>query len=86
MRKSLYAITAAAITAITLAASVKPSEALIVYPWCANYGGRHMGGAPNCGFVTYAQCMATIQGLGGWCGQNPWYEPPPPRRGRRAPN
>jgi Protein of unknown function (DUF3551) len=44
------------------------------YPWCAQYGIR--GGARNCGFVTYRQCMATIRGLGGYCEQNFMYRPP----------
>jgi Protein of unknown function (DUF3551) len=34
------------------------------YPWCANYGGR-FGGASNCGFSTWNQCMATVSGIGG---------------------
>jgi len=88
MRKSLYLIGAAALTALTLASGVKSSEALTIYPWCANYGGRTSGGAPNCGFVTYAQCMATLSGNGGYCGVNPWWEGPTPeqqvRPGRRA--
>jgi uncharacterized protein DUF3551 len=54
------------------------------YPWCAQYGIR--GGARNCGFVTYQQCMATISGLGGYCERNPMYRPgegqPVPRQRR----
>jgi hypothetical protein len=80
MRKSFYTIAAAAIATLTLAASVKTSEAAIIYPWCAHLGGR--SGGMNCGFVSYAQCMASVQGSG-WCGENPWYEPPLPRD-RRA--
>jgi hypothetical protein len=39
-------------------------------PWCAydNDGGT------NCGFYSYAQCMADISGIGGYCGQNPSYQ------------
>lgn len=81
MRRSLYPIAAAAVAVLSLAADIKPAEALVVYPWCAHYGGR-MGGAPNCGFVTYAQCIATISGLGGSCMENPWYEPGPYPRDR----
>ena len=86
MRTILHVAGAAAIAALTLATSVKTSEALIIYPWCANYGGRNMGGAANCGFVTFAQCMATVSGNGGWCGVNPWWEgqPPEQRLRRRA--
>ena len=32
------------------------------YPWCAQYSGRALGGAQNCGFVSFAQCMATVSG------------------------
>ena len=42
------------------------------YPWCAQYAGAG-GGATNCGFVSYAQCMQTLQGMGGFCVQNTQY-------------
>jgi Protein of unknown function (DUF3551) len=46
------------------------------YPWCAVYGGRE-GGGENCGFTTFAQCMATLSGMGGFCNRNTQYVPPP---------
>jgi hypothetical protein len=49
------------------------------YPWCAQYSGRALGGAMNCGFVSFAQCMATVSGIGGFCMQNNTYQPPTPR-------
>ena len=51
--------------------------------WCrgAFYNGR-FGGASNCGFHTYEQCLATISGIGGWCQPNTTYVPPPPGRHR----
>jgi hypothetical protein len=45
------------------------------YPWCAQYGGRGMGGAMNCGFSTYRQCMADVSGIGGFCMRNNTYRP-----------
>ena len=30
----------------------------------------------NCGFVSFAQCMATVSGIGGFCVQNNTYQPP----------
>jgi hypothetical protein len=42
------------------------------YPWCAYYSGL---GGTNCGFTTYAQCMATLQGMGGFCNRNTQYQP-----------
>ena len=83
----IYLLGAAGLVALTLAGGTRPSEATIIYPWCAHYGGR-FGGAPNCGLTTFAQCMATVSGTQGTCEMNPWYEPPPPvqqvrRRGLR---
>lgn len=43
------------------------------YPWCAQYSTR--GGATNCGFVSFAQCQATVRGIGGFCQRNPMYVP-----------
>jgi uncharacterized protein DUF3551 len=42
------------------------------YPWCAE---GIKGGARNCGFVTWEQCMAAVSGHGGYCEQNPMYRP-----------
>jgi hypothetical protein len=59
----------------TLAASLglaTAASAEIYYPWCARYGGD-MGGASNCGFSTYEQCMATVSGVGGFCEKNLFY-------------
>jgi Protein of unknown function (DUF3551) len=52
------------------------------YPWCAQYAGAG-GGATNCGFVSYAQCMQTLQGMGGFCVQNTQYITPAANSGRR---
>jgi hypothetical protein len=70
----------AAIAAAIVFGGAKPSAAMVIYPWCAEYGGRSFG-AENCGFVTFQQCLATIAGNGGFCKPNPWYTPysPPPR-------
>jgi hypothetical protein len=69
---------------ITVASGATPSTAAVIYPWCANYSGRGMGGAQNCGFVSFGQCLATVRGVGGTCGPNPFYQPypPSPRYGR----
>jgi Protein of unknown function (DUF3551) len=53
------------------------------YPWCAQYAGAG-GGATNCGFVSYAQCMQTLQGMGGFCVQNTQYVSPAGSAGRRS--
>ena len=36
----------AAAIAVTLATITQPSAAMVLYPWCANYGGGRGGG--NC--------------------------------------
>lgn len=54
------------------------------YKWCAQYSGRG-GGSSNCGFVTLAQCRATVSGVGGICAQNQFYtgDETPVRRARK---
>ena len=52
------------------------------YPWCAHYSGGGMGGAMNCGFTTFQQCLDTVSGIGGFCEKNDWYKPPVPVLGR----
>ena len=59
------------ITAMTIGTSAQAQN----YPWCAQYG-TGMGGM-NCGFVSFAQCMATVGGIGGFCIVNTQYQPPP---------
>jgi Protein of unknown function (DUF3551) len=48
------------------------------YPWCAYWHGT--GGARNCGFVSFAQCMQTAMGAGADCRANVGYEPNKPMR------
>ena len=35
------------------------------------------GGGTNCGFISFEQCIATANGLGGFCYLNTRYQPPP---------
>ena len=44
------------------------------YPWCAIYTNR--SGAQACYYATYAQCMATMWGIGGYCIPSPYYRGP----------
>jgi hypothetical protein len=69
-------LTALALSALGFAAGIEPASAEITYPWCAQYKTR--GGARNCGFWTYEQCMATISGIGGFCQVNAMYRGPQP--------
>lgn len=58
--------------AATTIAFGTPAEAQN-YLWCAQYGGGDTGGAMNCGFSTYQQCMADVSGIGGFCMQKNTY-------------
>lgn len=51
---------------------VVPAEAQN-YPWCAHYSVE--GAAVNCGFVSFPQCMATLNGIGGICMRNTQFAP-----------
>jgi hypothetical protein len=69
-RLSLYAVAFMAATCGLVAAAQAQN-----YPWCAQYGGD-FGGAMNCGFVSFDQCMETVRGMGGFCIVNNTYQPP----------
>jgi hypothetical protein len=43
------------------------------YPWCAYLSA--MGGATNCGFTTFEQCMGYVSGNRGFCARNTQYVP-----------
>jgi hypothetical protein len=46
------------------------------YPWCAYYNFDR-GGARNCGFATFQQCLAAVSGVGGNCSPSPYYQQQP---------
>ena len=71
-------IMALALCALGFTAGIEPATAEITYPWCAQYKGGDRGGGRNCGFWTYGQCMATVQGGGGYCEANAMYRGPQP--------
>jgi hypothetical protein len=64
MRK--FILVAAALAALPLTSGDARAEG----SWCA-YDVR---GGTNCGFHSYAQCMANISGIGGTCSPNPAYQ------------
>ncbi len=82
MRKLSFSAAAAAVvvSSFVFLAPTQKAEAAVIYPWCAHYGGGRMGGgAMNCGFLTWAQCMATVSGTQGFCDGNPWWQGPVPQ-------
>jgi len=63
-------------TLVTAVAFLPAPARAIEYPWCAQYGGPGGEGGRNCGFTTFAQCMATVSGIGGFCERNLFYKGP----------
>jgi len=51
------------------------------YPWCSRAANSDFN--PSCGFTSYAQCMATVSGLGGDCIRNPFLAPGTEEQQRR---
>ena len=61
--------------AIALAIALGGGEAraqYLNYPYCAVFDRS----TTSCAFDTFAQCLATISGRGGYCYQNTAYQPP----------
>lgn len=84
MRKLTLLTAASSAIVVSSFVSFAPSqkaEAAVIYPWCAHYGGGRFGGGggTNCGFLTRAQCMATVSGMAGFCDGNPWWVGPVPQ-------
>jgi hypothetical protein len=65
----LLALVSAALMEVTGPASAQSPYS---YPWCSVQTAAK-GGTTTCYFASYAQCMTTISGIGGWCYQNPAY-------------
>lgn len=66
---ALIVLALASLTAI----GARPAVAEVYRPWCVEYWGSR-GGATNCGFHSYQQCLMTATpGSGAHCVQNPWY-------------
>jgi hypothetical protein len=65
----------AAVTLAFVPAMASPAVAQ-TYPWCADTANA--GGATNCGFSTFEQCLAAVRGTGGYCRENADYHEPAP--------
>lgn len=61
----LFALAAGAVAAIPGKAEARP-----IIPWCARDDAY--GGALDCSYYTFYQCLETMRGVGGFCVQNPW--------------
>jgi len=51
------------VAVVATAATVVPQGSARAATWCAYY----YYGATNCGFHSYRQCLAAIEGVGGYC-------------------
>jgi len=76
--------TSLAAVALLASATAGHAQSAYDYPWCAVYSDPEAGGAQSCYYRTYAQCMQTISGIGGYCIASPYYGHGPPQRQRRA--
>jgi len=59
---------AAAVVAITAAPAFADKGT-----WCAFLSSGRGGGSTECLYYSRAQCMATVNGMGGFCYENPGY-------------
>jgi hypothetical protein len=60
------------------ALELRPAQALWGWrqgPWCAYLGHS---GITDCAYYTFAQCRATVFGVGGYCAPNPNFVAPAP--------
>ena len=74
-------LTLAVFLGIGALSAATPSSAAVEYPYCIITGGRD-GGVMSCGYVNFAQCMATRIGTD-MCVVNPRYSGPQRQRSRQ---
>jgi hypothetical protein len=64
---------ASLVVAALFAAAPAAAQSAYDYPWCGIYtSNAGPGGAQACYYTSYAQCMATMSGLG-YCTESPYY-------------
>jgi Protein of unknown function (DUF3551) len=68
-----------AAVALIGAAAAGHAQSAYSYPWCARYP-RGIGGFA-CYYTSFQQCMTTMDGIGGYCMQSPFYRGPTPAAG-----
>lgn len=81
-RLALLALLGATMTAGL--ASGGPARADYDYPWCIQGGDYDYPG--ECAYQTREQCLASVSGRKGYCGENPRFlfpKPPPQPQPRR---
>jgi hypothetical protein len=71
MLTRMTGLLAAGVLLAAMLTAASPAAAEVWYPWCATYAAEDGDGGTNCGFVTVAQCRASVSGVGGVCYENP---------------
>ena len=66
MRLPVLATLGLAVVASSQIVSVKQADA---FPGATRFCAQYKGGAENCGFYTFNQCLASLAGNGGVCVQ-----------------
>ena len=80
----MRSLQACLIVAALLAAAPACAQSAYDYRWCGIYtSNAGPGGAQACYYSTYAQCMATMRGLG-YCTESPYYRGPSEPQRRRV--
>lgn len=52
---------------LALVANTQTVTQVDAYPFATRYCAQYKGGAENCGFYSYGQCLAALAGNGGIC-------------------
>lgn len=74
------AVLAGSAFAVTAPATPAAAQQRIITPYCLTfYEGPGRYSHQECNYLTFAQCLASAQGRGGQCDQNPeWLARPQP--------
>jgi hypothetical protein len=65
----LFALAGAFVVLAATAPIVTPADAA---PFATRYCAQYKGGAENCGFYSFHQCLAALAGNGGMCQEAPY--------------
>jgi hypothetical protein len=88
IRSTIHRLAAAALgaVAVTLAAGIQVSEAQVSTPrnpYCIRDGAMGSG-SWDCSYHNWKQCYESSLGAGGWCTENPNYQPRGKQRKQRS--
>lgn len=65
----LLALAGAFVALAATAPIVTPADAA---PFATRFCAKYKGGAENCGFYSFRQCLAALAGNGGFCEEAPY--------------